>query len=105
MRSPDRPRTMTCGECFSAPTVSTMMFCARPVTRSISSEVLALHDVAELDVPADLRQDRRGERIPLDELLAGTTSWASATLMATVDDRYRSLSRPLSSTIVICRCG
>ena len=34
------------------------------------AEVLAFDDVAELDRAADLGQDRGGERIPLDQLLA-----------------------------------
>ena len=95
--SPDRPLMMTCGERFSAPTVSTMMFCARPVTRSVSSRRFSpFHDVAELDVAADLRQDRRGERIPLDELLAGDDLLAFGDLDGrAVDDGVALLLAPL----------
>ena len=52
------------------------------------AKVLVFDDVAERDLAADLGQDRRGERIPLDELLAGNDLLAVGDLdRRAVDDR------------------
>ena len=60
------------------------------------ADVLAFDDVLELDLAAELRQHRRGERIPLDQRLAGVDLLAVADLEGrAVHERVALLLAPL----------
>ena len=63
---------MMVGVRFSAVADSTMTICVRPVTLSVSSRTFSPSTMSlNVDLAADLGEDGRGERIPLDERLAG----------------------------------
>ena len=48
---------------------STMIFCERPVTLSVSSRTFSPSTMSwNVDLAADLGEDGRGERIPVDQL-------------------------------------
>ena len=73
---------MTCGERFSAPTVSTMMFCARPVTRSVSSRRFSPSTMSRNStVPPTSVRIAEVNGSHSTSSCPGTTSWPSVTLI------------------------
>ena len=89
LRSPLLPWTKTCGERFSAPTVSTMMRWARPVTRSVSSRRFSPSMMSRYAIfpPTSVRiADVYGSHSTSS--WPGTTSWRVRDLdRRSVDDR------------------
>ena len=61
------------------------------------AHVLAFDDVHELDRAADLGEDRRGERVPLDQLRAGLD------LVAVVDVQARAVDERVALALAALR--